>query len=206
MARPAGPDPETAWFVKMLAGGLTTAWRRALLVAIGVLWLALGTVTIVLITRRDVDRPFVLALEIGQIICGPVRPRFPSDVPASPSGERAHRRSTGGVGVEDPPRIAALLDSSCPAGAAPPERVRGGYGRTQRGRMANLLTRSQVPRPRRLPDLMEEEPARAAEEEIRGNELHARGTRAPRAVWVSDRDCLETAANVLPRRKARARC
>jgi hypothetical protein len=64
------PDAETAWYVKMLTEGVTTAWRGALLVGIGLLWVAVGTVTIVLISDRGADRPFGFGLAVAQIVVG----------------------------------------------------------------------------------------------------------------------------------------
>lgn len=61
-------DPETAWFVKMF----TEQFKRwsAVFVGAGLLWIALGTVTIAVMRDRGVDQPFTFGVALLQIITG----------------------------------------------------------------------------------------------------------------------------------------
>lgn len=61
-------DPETAWYVTMFTGQFTRlSW---LYVGAGILWIALGTVTIVLMRDRGVDQPFAFGVAVLQVITG----------------------------------------------------------------------------------------------------------------------------------------
>jgi hypothetical protein len=62
-------DPEAAWFVKVLAGALSTGGRGSVLAVGSLAWIALGAVTIVLI-GNGVDRPFAFVVAILQILTG----------------------------------------------------------------------------------------------------------------------------------------
>lgn len=61
-------NPETAWFVTMFTDPFVRwSW---LYVAAGLLWITVGTVTIVLIRNRGVDRPFAFGVAVSQIVTG----------------------------------------------------------------------------------------------------------------------------------------
>jgi hypothetical protein len=62
------PDPETAWFVARFTDQFVR-WTWVY-VAAGLLWIALGTVTIAIIRDRGVDRPFTAAIAVLQIVTG----------------------------------------------------------------------------------------------------------------------------------------